>query len=63
MIWWLSGIALIGFITIMAIMTAGSRDDDLFDRDEIAWLKQLGYEVEVNLYDRTFTVRNGIETN
>lgn len=44
-------------------MTAGSRDDDLFNRDEIEWFKQLGYEVEVNLYDRTFTVRNGIETN
>lgn len=41
MIWWISGIALIGFITIMAIMTAGSRDDDLFKRDEIAWLEEV----------------------
>ncbi|MER2060884.1 MAG: hypothetical protein ABTA16_18875 [Niallia sp.] len=41
MIWWISGIALIGFITIMAIMTAGSRDDDLFNRDEIAWLEEV----------------------
>ncbi|MED3792497.1 hypothetical protein P4571_08570 [Niallia alba] len=40
MIWWISGIALIGFITIMAIMTAGSRDDDLFNRDEIACLEE-----------------------
>ncbi|MFS0657514.1 hypothetical protein AB1L07_02650 [Niallia alba] len=58
MIWWISGIALIGFITIMAIMTTGSRDDDLFNRDEIEWFKQLGYEVEVNLYDRTFIVKH-----
>ncbi len=58
MIWWLSGITLIGFITIMAIMTAGSRDDDLFNRDEIEWFKQLGYEVEVNLHDRTFIVKH-----
>lgn len=39
---WVIGTALyITFTTtIMAILTAASKDDDLFNRDEIAWLQQ-----------------------
>ncbi|MEM5592928.1 hypothetical protein AAHH67_16180 [Niallia circulans] len=58
MIWLVSGIVLIIFMTIMSLMASGSRDDDLFNRDDIAWLEQIGYEVEVNLHDRTFIVKH-----
>ncbi|WP_141231322.1 hypothetical protein [Niallia circulans] len=60
MIWLVSGIVLILFMTIMSLMASGSRDDDLFNRDDIAWLTQIGYEVEVNLHDRTFIVKHGV---
>jgi len=58
MIWLVSGIVLIIFMTIMSLMASGSKDDDLFNRDDIAWLKQIGYEVEVNLYGRTFIIKH-----
>lgn len=48
MIWLIGGIAYIGVtVTIMAVMKAASKDDDHFNRDELAWISQLNTKQEV----------------
>jgi len=50
MIWLIGGITYIGVTaTIMAVMKAASNDDDLFNRDELAWISQLNTQQEVRV--------------
>ncbi|MEI2465164.1 hypothetical protein [Niallia taxi] len=48
---WLIGIT--GYVTftvfIMSIMKAASKDDDRFNRDELAWISQLNNKQEVKV--------------
>ena len=50
MSWLIGGIVYIGVTaTIMAIMKAASKDDDHFNRDELAWISQLNIQQEIKV--------------